>query len=213
VITPSLVVVVGMVREARIVSGEGVTVLVGGGQSARLSRDVEQAVLAGVAGIVSFGLCGALNPDQVAGDIIVDSDDPKWLTRIRAALPHAYPGRVIGGDVMIASAEKKARLFHASGADAVDMESHIVMASARQAKAPYAIVRSVSDPADRALPSSVLAGLRSDGGTNVPGVLAALAQRPWQLPALLRTANEAERAFRALNHARAALGPMLACPR
>jgi adenosylhomocysteine nucleosidase len=208
-----LVVVVGMVREARIVSGEGVTVLIGGGKSARLSRDLEQAMMSGAAGAVSFGLCGALHPDLDAGDIVVDSDDPQWLGRLRMGIPDAYPGRVLGGDVVVASVREKARLLHESGADAVDMESHILTACAQKAGVPYAIVRSVSDPADRALPTSVLAGMKPDGETNLAGVLAALAWRPWELPALLRTAGEAQRAFKTLADARVGLGPTLGCPR
>ena len=95
---PALIVVVGMAREAKIVSGEGVTVLIGGGQSARLARDLEQAIIPGAAGVVSFGLCGALHPDLDAGDVVVDSDDPEWLGRLRAAIPDAFPGRVLGGE-------------------------------------------------------------------------------------------------------------------
>ena len=202
-----------MVREARIVSGEGLTVVIGGGQSSRLARDIEKATACGAAGLVSFGLCGALNPKFDAGDIIVDSDNPAWLDRLRAALPEACAGRVLGGGEMIASAREKKRLRCESGAEGVDMESHIVKACARTSGLPYAIVRSVSDPADRALPRAAMAGMASDGETNLAGVLAALARRPWELPALLRTAKEAQAGFDALTRARAALGPGLAFPR
>jgi hopanoid-associated phosphorylase len=208
-----LVVVVGMTREARIVSGEGVTVLIGGGQSARLGRQLEEALAAGAAGAVSFGLCGALHPDLDAGDIVADSDDPEWLNRLRTAIPQACAGRVIGGDVMVASVRRKASLLHESGADAVDMESHILTACARRAGTPYAVVRAVSDPADRALPTCALAGIKPNGDSDTFGVLAALARRPWEAPALLRTAWEARRAFAALADARAALGATLGCPR
>jgi len=201
-----------MVREARIVSGEGVIVVVGGGQSARLSHDLGEAVAGGAAGLVSFGLCGALHPNLRAGDLVVDSDDPEWLGRLRTAIPEAYPGRVLGGDAMVASVREKATLFHESGADAVDMESHILTARARNAGLPYAILRSVSDPADRALPTCVLGGMKPDGRTNPVGVIAALARRPWELPALLRTAGETQRAFEALARARASLGSTLGCP-
>jgi hopanoid-associated phosphorylase len=201
-----------MVREARIVAGAGLTILIGGGQSTRLVEDIEKAMASGAAGLVSFGLCGALNPELEAGDIVVDSDDPAWLDRLRAAIPEAYAGRVLGGDAMIASARDKTRLLHESGADVVDMESHIVTASAQRWGAPYAIVRSVSDPADRALPSAAVAGMKPDGETNLAGVLTALARRPWELPALLRTAKEAQIAFDALARARIALGPGLAFP-
>jgi adenosylhomocysteine nucleosidase len=208
----SLVVVVGMVREARIVAGEGLTVLIGGGQSARLVRNIEKAIVSGAAGLVSFGLCGALNPELEAGDIVVDSDDPEWLDQLRAAVPEAYAGRVLGGDEMIVSAREKTRLLHESGADVVDMESHVVTACAQKSGVPYAIVRSVSDAADRALPRAVMAGMKPDGETNLAGVLAALARRPWELSALLRTAREAQAAFDSLVRTRVALGARLAFP-
>jgi adenosylhomocysteine nucleosidase len=201
-----------MVREARIVAGEGLTVLIGGGQSARLVRNIEKAIVSGAAGLVSFGLCGALNPELEAGDIVVDSDDPEWLDQLRAAVPEAYAGRVLGGDEMIVSAREKTRLLHESGADVVDMESHVVTACAQKSGVPYAIVRSVSDAADRALPRAVMAGMKPDGETNLAGVLAALARRPWELSALLRTAREAQAAFDSLVRTRVALGARLAFP-
>jgi adenosylhomocysteine nucleosidase len=211
-VSPPLVVVVGMVREARIVSGEGVKVLVGGGQSARLSSDLGSAIAAGAVGLVSFGLCGALHPDLEAGDLILDSDNGEWLDRLRTAIPGAYQGRVLGGNAMVTSAREKTRLLHESGADAVDMESHILTSHANDAGLPYAIVRSVSDPADRALPTCVLAGMKADGRTNPLGVIGALARRPWELPALLRTAAEAQRAFQTLARAHVKLGWTLGCP-
>ncbi len=209
----ALVVVVGMLREARIVSGKDLTVLIGGGQSARLVGDIEAAIASGAVGVVSFGLCGALNPEFDAGDVLVDSDDREWLDRLRAAIPEAYAGKVLGGNEIVATAKDKTRLLRESGADAVDMESHIVTACARKSGVPYAIVRSVSDAADRALPMAVMAGMKPDGETSLRGVIAALARRPWELPALLRTAREAKCAFDALGRARAALGPSLGCPR
>jgi adenosylhomocysteine nucleosidase len=209
---PALVVVVGMVREARLVSGQGVTVLVGGGQSSRLARDLDNAITAGAAGLVSFGLCGGLRPDLVAGDVVVDSNDSAWLVRLRTAIPDAHPGRVLGGDTMVARVRDKARLLRESGAAAVDMESHILAAAAQQAGLPYAIVRSVSDSAQRALPTCVLPGMKPNGETDPGAVIAALARRPWELPALLRTAAEAHRAFAALSRVRISLGRALGCP-
>jgi adenosylhomocysteine nucleosidase len=207
-----LIVVVGMVREAKIVAGDGLTVLIGGGQSDRLAQNLGKAIAAGAAGLVSFGLCGGLHPDLDAGDLVVDSDDQDWLAQLRSTVPDAYPGRVLGGDAMVTSVREKARLLHESGADAVDMESHILTAGARSAGLPYAIMRSVSDPADRSLPTCVLAGMKTDGETNPLGVISALARRPWELPALLRTAHEAQRAFEALARARARLGSTLGRP-
>jgi hypothetical protein len=43
-----------------------------------------------------------------------------------------------------------------------------------------------------------VAGFKPDGEPDVGAVLAALAWRPWELPALIRVALEAEVAFKAL---------------
>jgi len=211
-LSPPLIVVVGMAREARIVESPGVTVIVGGGQSARLARDMERAMALGASGVVSFGLCGGLDPALKAGDIIVESDDRAWLRTLHSALSNARSGHLMGGDDMIASVAEKARLRGETGADAVDMETHIVTHQARRAGRSYAVIRAVSDPADHALPKAALAGLKADGEANILGVIGALARRPWDLPALLSTASGAARAFRTLETARAILGWTLGCP-
>ena len=59
------------------------------------------------------------------------------------------------------------------------------------------------------LPPAVLSGMKPDGGMDLAGVLASLARDPRQLPSLIRTGREAERAFKALDHARRLLGPRL----
>jgi hypothetical protein len=92
------------------------------------------------------------------------------------------------------------------------METHVVRQRAGRAGLPYAVLRAVSDPAGRAVPSAALAGFAPDGRADVGAVLAALARRPWELPALLRTAGDARRAFATLVDARDLLGPRLGCP-
>jgi len=59
-------------------------------------------------------------------------------------------------------------------------------------------VRVISDRADHALPPAALAGMRRDGGIALGAVLASLARSPSQLPALIRTGRDAQRALRAL---------------
>lgn len=164
----------------------------------------------GADGLVSFGLCGGLAPDLGAGDLVIASNRPAWLDHMRSALPHARVGQVVGGDAMVARAAEKARLRRDTAADAVDMESHLVIDAASHANLPYAIVRAVSDPAGRDLPSAALVGMTSDGETDVLAVAAALARRPWQLPALLQLGADADRAFKALTAAAIAFRPSLA---
>lgn len=125
-----------------------------------------------------------------------------WLA---GAIPHAHRGTVIGTDAIIASTAEKAALQSATGAIAVDMESHIAARVAARHGLPFAILRTISDTADHALPPAAMVGMRPDGGVALGAVLASLARNPAQLPVLIRTGREAGAAFRALCGAVAAL--------
>ena len=111
------------------------------------------------------------------------------------------PGDIAGSETIIATAAAKSALRAASGAVAVDMESAAVARLAREAGIPFAVVRAVSDPAQRALPMAARAGFGADGVADIGAVLQALLRRPYELPALIRTAIEAEAGFSALKRA------------
>ena len=198
-----------MVSEARIVAGPGITVIISGGRTETLEGKLRSALASGASGIVSFGICGGLDPSLTAGALIVDSNDPEWRDRLSQALPEVHVGKVIGCGTMVGSVGEKSALWRESMASAVDMETQIVAQVAGELGLEFAVIRAVSDPANRALPRAAMAGLRADGRPDIGAVLRALARRPWELPALLRTAAEAGRAIRALNIARERLGPGL----
>jgi adenosylhomocysteine nucleosidase len=215
-----ILVVVGMTREAKII-GEA-PLLIGGGDGAALAAKLEAELSRGVAGVVSFGLCGALDPalkvgDLVVGEAVADADvlydaDLDWADRIMAALPGAARGRFARAETPVASVEGKAALQRATGAAAVDLESFTVARLARWFGTPFAVVRAVSDAATTALPHAAQVGLGPDGRPAIGRVLASLRDRPWQIGALIRTALEAEDGFHALERARQALGPRLGGP-
>jgi hopanoid-associated phosphorylase len=217
----SVLVVVGMTREAKIL-GPDAPVLVSGGDADALAAALEAELSAGLLGVVSFGLCGALDPavkvgDLVIGEAVVDGGDcyaadADWANRIAAALPAARRGRFVGAARPVASVSEKAELARQSGAVAVDMESHVVARLASAHRAPFVVVRGVSDGAKHALPHAAQVGLGPDGRPAVRAVLASLRANPWQIGALIRTALEAEDGFHALERARHALGPRLAGP-
>jgi|HubBroStandDraft_3_1064219.scaffolds.fasta_scaffold52560_2 hopanoid-associated phosphorylase len=206
-----LVIVVGMVGEARIVEGLG-RVLVGTSGLARALREAP-------AGVVSFGVCGGLDPALKGGDLLLAraviargraiAADAAWLEALGAALPHAMRGDVVSGDAIVGSIAAKGELRRSTGAAGVDMESHQVAKAAEAAGLPFAVLRAVSDPADRALPGAALAGFKTgpgaDGEPDVGAVFRALARRPWELPALIQTALDAAKAMRSLRLARGAL--------
>jgi adenosylhomocysteine nucleosidase len=215
-----ILVVVGMTREAKILAGGGV--VIGGGDLERLTGRLEDELRGGMAGVVSFGLCGALDPALKVGDLLIgeavvddsesyDADD-EWVARIAALLPDAKLGRFARAERPVASAAEKAELRRLTGAIAVDLESFPVARLARWFGVPFAVIRAVSDGADRALPPAAQVGLGADGRPAIGPVFASLRSNPWQIGALIRTALEAEDGFHALERARQVLGPRLAGP-
>ncbi|HWF00632.1 MAG TPA: hypothetical protein VG248_12600 [Caulobacteraceae bacterium] len=196
--------IVGMAREARLAQGPA---CVGVADLA--------ARLRGARAAVSFGLCGALDPalrpaDLVIGEAVVFAGgeiacDARLVAALAAALPAARIGKVAGGERMIGSAAGKAALAETTGAVIVDMESLAAARAAQAAGVPFVVLRAVSDGAARTLPRAAMAGFSASGGVNVGAVVASLARRPWELPALIRTAREAEAGFRALQDAAAAI--------
>ena len=196
----TLLVVVGLEREARIV-GRRARVLIG-------ARGLDRALTEGVSAVLSFGLCGGLNPalgvgDLVLGEAVVTASgrydaDPAWTDDLARILPHAARMAIAAGPDIVGSAGAKAALRQATGAGDVDMESHLVAEAAARASVPFAVLRAVSDRAEDSLPAAAQAGFADDGRPNVLAVLAALLARPGELAPLIRTALHAETAFKAL---------------
>ncbi|WP_043836005.1 hopanoid-associated phosphorylase [Muricoccus aerilatus] len=209
----------GLLRERRILLAPGIEVVAGGGDSARLETELDR-LAPEARGLISIGIAGALAPGLRPGDWVVASGvadgaarfgtDPAWTARLRAALPGATAGLVLGADAMVAEAETKSALHQKIGAVSVDMESHVAARVAQCHGLPFAVARVVSDAADRTLPPAARVGMRPDGGMDLPAVLRALMAAPLQLPDLIRTGWEAERAFRALLRGHGRLGRSLA---
>ena len=212
--------VVGMTREAKILGGGAV--VIGGGRVETLRARLEDELRTGVSGVVSFGLCGALDPSLKVGDLVIgetvadgeDSFDSDWAwnARIAALIPGVKLGRFAWSERPVSSVADKTALRQRMGAAAVDLESFPVAKLARWFGVPFAVVRAVSDAADRALPPAAKVGLGADGRPALGPVFASLRSDPWQIGALIRTALEAEDGFHALERARQLLGPRLAGP-
>jgi hopanoid-associated phosphorylase len=212
--------VVGMTREAKILAGTAA--LIGGGNAAVLGERLMGALSRRPAGVISFGLCGALDPALEVGAILIGETvvderallqaDPAWTRRLVEALPEAVSVRFAGAVRPVGSPEEKAQLRQATGAAAVDLETVTVARLARRFGVPFAVLRAVSDDAGRVLPHAAQVGLGQDGRPAVGAVLASLRANPWQIGSLIRTALEAEDGFHALERARHLLGPRLGGP-
>jgi adenosylhomocysteine nucleosidase len=206
--------VTGLQRERRILAGPGVEVVLGG-------DDIDRHA-SGKQGIISIGIAGALAPQLkpgawVVADAVHDggaslATDRDWTARLLSRLPAAKRGVVVGADTIAATAAVKAGLHHATGAIAVDLESHIAARAAWRHGLPFVAARVISDAAHRTLPPAARVGMRANGSIDLTAVLRSLLAAPWQLPALIRTGLEVETAFRALLRCHRLLGSGLAGP-
>lgn len=209
----------GLQRERRLLASSDVEIVAGGGDPAGLEVALDALALK-ARGIISIGIAGALAAGLLPGrwvvaDAVICSGqqqvptDSAWTARLVARLPGAAMGLMLGVDTMVADATRKAVLHRATGAVAVDMESHVAARVAQRHGLPFVVARVISDAAHRTLPPAARVGIRPDGKIDLPAVLISLLERPSQLPALIRTGLEAERGFVALLRGHRLLGPGL----
>ena len=204
--------VTGLAAEARIAARLG-RARAGGGTGAGAEAAAEGLVRDGASALVSFGLCGGLDPALRPGAIVIaervlagggsyDADVAlaAALGGLTALLVAAEPG-------VVTSAAAKRALFAQTGAVAVDLESGAVARVAARHGLPFAVLRAVCDPAEMTLPRLALAALDADGRIRPGRVAWALLRAPGDLPRLLHLARAAALARAAL---RARVGAIVA---
>jgi adenosylhomocysteine nucleosidase len=218
----SVIAVTGLAFEARIAAGAEVRTVASGGDRKRLLAALEAGFARSATAIMSFGIAGGLDDALAPGtwvvaDQVTSSSDSwavneDWRQALAHLLPGAVRGRIAGVDSPVAAPAEKRALRSATGALAVDMESHLVAAFAAGRGVPFAVFRVIADPASRSLAPAAMLGMRHDGTVDQLAVFAALMRAPWQLPALLRNALDTRTAVNALSRGRRLLGPGLGYP-
>ena len=208
--------VTGLAAEAAIARAAGLHTVVGGGDAARTAAAVERVLGDGATALISFGICGGLDPALASGTLllprvardeagVVYDVDPIWRGRLerdlRGAGIVASTSAILGASGIAVSPADKAALFRQHGAAAVDLESHIVAAAARRRGVPFIVLRAIADDAARAVPPAALVGLGETGRPAYRAVLRSIARRPAQVPGLLRLALDTRRALTALRRA------------
>lgn len=201
-------IITGLTAEAKLARRLSPRVVASGGRSDIAADLVAQLIAEGAEAILSFGIAGGLSPALSPGQLIValsvhcpDGQTIEADHDLRAAIAQrlddrAELGPLVGRDKILASlAEKVACAAHGI---AVDMESHIAARAAVVAGLPFAAIRSIADPASRALPRAALVGLNPDGSVALGAVLASIAKTPGQIPALLRVARDTKHAMAGL---------------
>jgi adenosylhomocysteine nucleosidase len=214
---PSVIAFVGLLFEARIAEGPGVTVLCRG-TGGLLVSSLDSALAAGCRNIVSFGVAGGLAPRLRPGDWIIASaivsgvktypTNLPLCRKLLEAVPGAQYAPIVGVDEPIAEPRLKAELYR-RGLAAVDMESHLAAEIAARRGLALASIRVIVDPAHRRIPPAALAGLKLGGTTNAAAVLRALVRNPFELPLVAMLAFDALAARKALVRIRRLLGPGL----
>ena len=213
----SVLIVSGLKREAAILAGPGRLAICGDASTlrAKLAELTCQPIIL----VISWGVCGGLDPRLRPGDLILGAEVVSAEGRINTdeavtsslaqrlidAGARVAVERVAGASSPVSTARAKAELRLATGAAAVDMESLTAGRFALERRTPFAILRAVADPADRDLPPLVLSAVNSDGRINAAAVLGDLVRSPGQLTGLVAAARDSRAAFRALSRCRGLL--------
>jgi adenosylhomocysteine nucleosidase len=213
----SVLIVSGLKREAAILAGPGRLAICGDASTlrAKLAELPCQPIIL----VISWGVCGGLDPRLRPGDLILGAEVVSAEGRINTdeavtsslaqrlidAGARVAVERVAGVSSPVSTARAKAELRLATGAAAVDMESLIAGRFALERRTPFAILRAVADPADRDLPPLVLSAVDSDGRIKAAAVLGDLVRSPGQFTGLVAAARDGRAAFRALSRCRGLL--------
>jgi adenosylhomocysteine nucleosidase len=148
---------------------------------------------AGAQALLSVGLAGALAPGLAPGMLLV----PRAVVSGEGA-SHAVSaplaerlgfrpgdGTLLGSDLLLADVAAKATANRASGALAVDMESHRVARVAAARGLPFLVLRAIADPCDQAIPPAARDSVAPDGSVRTLATMLGLLRRPQDLPALI----------------------------
>ncbi len=204
-------IVTGFGAEAALLAGGPWRVAMAGGRPERALALARTLAAEGCGLLLSFGIAGGLDPALRPGALVVADGVFGPDGRHLAAAPTLFPdltarrGPVAAAATVVADPAAKARLFAATGALAVDLESWGVAQAAEEAGLPFGVLRAVADPAPRALPPAAAEGLDDQGNVRLGAVLLSLVKDPRQLPGLVRVGLDTRAALAALKAAVAAL--------
>ena len=211
-----VLIVTGLVQEARIAAGPGMSVICSSSDPQQLRALLTVVDPSTIRGVISFGVAGGLDPALKPGDVVVATEvlagDTRWLAgltlneeliaSVALGRSRVVRGGLAGVERVLAARSCKAALRLETGAAAVDMESHIAAAYAAEAGLPFAALRVIADPADRALPALAVTAIKANGDIDMRKVLSGVARNPMMLRALVSTGIDFNRALRSLRGCR-----------
>lgn len=133
--------------------------------------------------ILTCGFAGALDPALAVGDVCFATSDSVLGAAAKSA--GARRATFHSSSRVAVTAAEKSSLRAATGLDAVEMESAVIVSAARERGLPVAIVRVISDTAGEDLPLDFNALMTAKQSIHFPKLLVALARSPGKIPALL----------------------------
>lgn len=187
--------VTGLAAEARLLRGN----LVAWGKDPE--ANARRLLARGADRLVSFGIAGGLDPALPPGTLVVATEvigDGERFPAQAWGCGKALRGAIAGSGHPLASPAAKARLYAATRAVAVDMESLAVARVAAEAGVPFMALRAIADPADRAVPGLALSALDAQGRPDLLRLAAGVLTDPEQIPQLWRLALDYRAALGAL---------------
>jgi adenosylhomocysteine nucleosidase len=211
-----VLIVTGLVQEARIAAGPGMTVICSSSDPQQLRALLTVFDPTTIRGVISFGVAGGLDPTLKSGDVVVATEvlagDARWLAGLTLNEDliesmglggrRVVRGRLAGAEEVVAARDVKAALHSETGAAAVDMESHIAADYAAKAGLPFAALRVVSDPAHRALPPLAMAAIKPNGDIDLRKIVRGVVRNPLTLRDLVSTGIDFSRALKSLRGCR-----------
>lgn len=218
-------IVTGVRREADCLSqfkdDPDVDVGIAGADPFRAGNLADHMFVNGAAGVLSFGLCGALDPGLAAGAVILPnriissegralSCDPDWIGRMADVLGDMVDRTdvtLVHSGTIVSSPRRKGVLRANTGADVVDMESFAVGMAAKRVIRPFAVIRVVSDKADTELPAWTDKIVTPSGKTDGIRLLKNLITHPRDLGKLLTLGRGSVHALKVLRSVARRLGP------
>jgi hopanoid-associated phosphorylase len=199
-----LLAVCGLDAEARIAAMLPAETVISGADPLQLANQLAALDMERFSLVISFGLCGGLDPALQAGDLLIADaviagpdlfeTDKHWSNLMRAAVPRAFGGTIAGTDVALADVAAKRQCRDQTGAVAVDMESQVAARACLASGIPFVVMRAISDGADQSLPPLARVALDSQGRLSPGAILRSLIARPSQimrLPGLARDTGKA----------------------
>jgi len=137
--------------------------------------------------------------------------DSAWTGQLRCLLPDAKRAHILAWHEPMNAAQKiVAGLSRET--NVVDMESGYAAKDAAERGVPFAALRVISDTVEQSLPPAAMVAIKPNGSIALGRVMASVLRNPLQIPALIRTGRESEKAFAALLRCVEVLGPGLGCP-